>query len=341
MVFSKSSLRVTDWVGGEPVSTQGESALLDQLMELAGPPPAAAEVGPGDDAAAWRAPKGGLMLWSTDTLCEDVDFRCRYQTPYQVGWKSWMTAVSDLSAMGASPRGGLVAALVPPGTSTEALHAIQLGIVEAAAIDRAAVLGGDLSRTDGPLALTVTVLGDVTDGSPVLLGGGSVGDLLVVTGTLGLAAAALQLLEKGSDQVPVEWRRRFLEPPSRAEAGLALRRAGASAMTDVSDGLLLDLERICQASRVGAEIWLDRLPLGSGLAEAGRGVELALTGGEDFELLAAIPQDLIEEVVNGWGAELPALAILGILTDREGLRLLSARGGEPVEAPAAHGFRHF
>jgi len=334
-------LRRAGWHGGEPVSVHGETALLRQLMELAGESPGGGEVGPGDDAAGWRAAADSLLLWSTDTLCEDVDFRRRYQSPYQVGWKAWMAAVSDLSAMGASPRGGLVAASLPPTTSTQALHAIQLGLVEAAAVDAAAVMGGDLSRTNGPLALTVTVMGEVIDGSPVLLTGGSAGEWVVVTGALGSAAAALRLLESGSAQVSPEGRDRLLEPPSRVQAGLALRRAGASAMTDLSDGLLLDLDRICQASAVGADLWLDDLPLGMGLPSTDEGVALALTGGEDFELLATFPDNLIAEVVRGWGVELPGLSVIGRLTERKETRLFRTRGGEPVEPPATDGFRHF
>jgi thiamine-monophosphate kinase len=341
LVFSRSSLRSAGWIGRDSVSAQGETALLRQLMELAGEPPADVVVGPGDDAAAWRGSASGLVLWSTDTICENVDFRRRHQTPYQVGWKAWMAAVSDLSAMGATPRGGLVAALVPEETSTEALHAIQLGLVEAAAVDGALVMGGDLSRTPGPLALTVTVGGEITDGSPVILGGGSAGDRIVVTGALGMAAAALQLLEEGSDRIPQDWLDRLLVPPSRVETGKALRRAGVSAMTDLSDGLLLDLARICQESGVGADLWLDRLPLGRGLEDTGRATELALTGGEDFELLATIPESLVGGITRSWKGGLPPLAVVGRLTIPGGTHLFREQGGDPIDAPAAHGFRHF
>ncbi|MGA8427349.1 MAG: thiamine-phosphate kinase, partial [Candidatus Dormiibacterota bacterium] len=288
--------------------------MLRQLMELARPAGPAAEVGPGDDAAAWRLTGGCLGLWSTDTMIEDIDFRRRYQSPYQVGWKAWVAAASDLSAMGATPRGGLVAASFPRETPVLTLEAIQLGLVEAAADDGASVLGGDLSRTDGPLVLTVTVLGELSDGGPVLLGGGSAGDALVVTGSLGLAAAAFEVLEQGSGEVPSPWRERFLQPRSRTLAGVALRRAGASAMTDISDGFLLDLGRLCQASGVGAEVWLDRVPVGRGRARSGGIERLALTGGEDFELLAAIPDHLVGQLSAGWNQGLPPLSRLGVLT---------------------------
>jgi len=338
---SRNSLRAAGWGGGDQVGDRGESALLFDLVALAGSTAGAAEVGPGDDAAGWRPTPGSLVLWSTDGLCEGTDFRRQYQRPYQVGWKAWMAAVSDLAAMGAVPRGGLLAAALPGSTSALALHAIQLGVVEAAAVDGAAVMGGDLSRIDGPLSLNVTVMGEVTDGPVVRLGGGSAGDWLVVTGSLGLAAAALHQLEEGMAPLPPEWRQRLLEPPSRVSAGVALRAAGATAMTDLSDGLLLDLGRLCASSRVGAEIWLDRLPIGQGLGATGKGEELALVGGEDFELLAAFPERLVAGLVSGWPGELPPVAVIGQLTAHAGTRLLRDRGGDPVDPPARAGFRHF
>ncbi|MGH7642277.1 MAG: thiamine-phosphate kinase [Candidatus Dormibacteria bacterium] len=315
--------------------------MLRDLVELAGDSTPTSGVGPGDDAAGWRAAPGGLVLWSTDTLCEEVDFRRRYQTPYQLGWKAWMAALSDLSAMGAIPRGGLVAASIPADTGTRALHAIQLGLVEAAAGDDAVVMGGDLGRTDGPLTLTVTVMGEVLDGSPLLLSGGGPGDCIVVTGALGMAAAALECLERGAQPVPKNWQDKLLMPSSRVTAGSALRRGGASALTDLSDGLLLGLSRLCQASGVGAELWLDRLPVGHGLEATGRAVELALTGGEDFELLATIPQALAGGLLRGWDPGLPRLTVLGRLTAGEGTQLFRAQGGEPVENRSGEGYRHF
>lgn len=277
------------------------------------------------------------MVWSTDTVTEDVDFRQRYQTPYQVGWKSWMGAVSDLAAMGAEPRGGLVAASIPPDTSVQAVRAIQLGLVEAAAVDGAVVMGGDVGATPGPLTLTVTVMGEIEDGKAILLSEAAAGDTLVVTGQLGLAAAALHQLEGGHGDIPDQWRERLLRPPSRVRAGSSLRRSGASSMTDLSDGLLLDLGRICQASGVGSEIWLDQLPVPKALP----GLELALAGGEDFELLAAVPSDRVEQLLDGWRDQEAPLSVIGMISDSVGIRLLRSPGGEVVSAPVSDGFQHF
>lgn len=338
---SLTALRAAGWSGGDAVADRGEAILLKQLIALGGKADADAEVGPGDDAAAWLPPTGALVLWTTDTISEDVDFRRRYQSPYQVGWKAWMAAVSDISAMGARPRGGLVAASIPAQTSARAVEAIQLGVVEAAAMDGAVVMGGDVGETAGPLTLTVTVMGEMADGRPVTLGGGSAGEALIVTGELGLAAAALQMLERDEEGCPVSWRQHLLEPRSRASAGVALRRAGATAMTDISDGLLLDLGRICQASGTGADVWLDRLPTSDGVASVAPSPEFALTGGEDFELLAAVPESLLKALLGGWTEKTAPLSVIGELTARPGVQLFQSRGGEPARLPATDGFRHF
>ncbi|HEY6539025.1 MAG TPA: thiamine-phosphate kinase, partial [Candidatus Dormibacteraeota bacterium] len=337
---SRGSLRSLGWGSGESVSVKGESKVLELLIALADAGAVAGDLGPGDDAAVWQPRPGALVVWSTDGVCEDVDFRRRHQTPYQVGWKAWMAAVSDLSAMGAQPRGGLVALSVPPDTTSLALQAVQLGLVEAAAIDGATVMGGDLGRSPGPLSVTVTVAGELIGGAPVQLGGGRAGDDLVVTGTLGLAAAALERLEAGADGFPGAWRDRLLQPPSRVKAGIALRQAGASAMTDISDGCLLDLGRICQASGVGADLWLDHLPLAEGLPLA-QAQRAALSGGEDFELLAALPPGHLDRLLATWAGDGPGLTSVGTLTGGGQVRVLSGRGGAALEELPDPGFRHF
>ncbi|MGC1184202.1 MAG: thiamine-phosphate kinase [Candidatus Dormiibacterota bacterium] len=340
-VASPAELRRTGWDGDDPVSGVGEGPLLNVLMRLAGREDSSADIGLGDDAASWRPAAGAIVVWSTDSVAEDIDFRRRYQSPYQVGWKAWMAAVSDLAAMGAVCRGGLVAASIPRETSAAAVAAIQLGLVEAAAIDGASVMGGDVGATTGTLTLTVTVMGEIADGEPVRLGGGSAGQSLLVTGRLGEAAAALQMMESDAAEFPPQWSEHLLQPPSRIEAGLALRRAGATAMTDVSDGLLMDLERICSESAVGADLWLDHLPGPEGAAALSRRDELALNGGEDYELLAALPAGSVDDLLGEWKKRAVPISLIGVLTDRVGIQILRSPGGELFAPPASDGFRHF
>lgn len=112
-------------------------------------------------------------------------------------------------------------------------------------------------------------------------------------------------------------------------------------MTDISDGFLLDLGRVCDASGVGAEVWLDGVPVGSGRARSEESEKLALTGGEEFELLAAIPDHLVRQLSASWNQGLPPLSRLGVLTAEKGIRLLKGPGGEPVDPPDGDGFQHF
>ncbi|MGH7611302.1 MAG: thiamine-phosphate kinase [Candidatus Dormibacteria bacterium] len=321
----------------------GESALLAELVHLAGAGGRDGVIGPGDDAAGVGLGDGGIGLWSVDSVVEGVDFRRDFQSPYRLGRKAWRVAASDLAAMGVRPQAGLAAALLPPGASARALAAIQLGLVEAAAADRAYLAGGDLSATPGPLALTVTVWGRVQGRAPVRLGGGKAGEALVVTGSLGGAAAALALLDSGQS-VPAGLEERLCDPPARWQAGEALAQGGVSAMTDLSDGLLLDLERLCAAAGLGAELWAERLPVDLALLDRlpDRAPELALTGGEDFELLAAVSPTRLSELVRGWtDAGLPPLTEVGVLRAPPGIALLSEPGGRPLPLPERRGHRHF
>ncbi len=299
-------------------------------------------VGPGDDAAAWL-PAAPTVLVSTDTLVEGVDFERARQLPYEVGLKAWGSSASDLAAMGGEVEFGLVAAVLPPETPLAAVEAIQLGLVEAAARDGAGIGGGDVSAADGPLVLTVTVLGTVPDGRPVTISGGREGDVLLLTGDLGAAAATLEGWRQGDPAVPAGWRSRLVAPTARIAEGRALRQAGATAMTDLSDGLLLDAARIAAASRTAVELWADCLPLAAGLRErfGDDAVRLAAAGGEDYELLASLPTDAVERLLQEWRPELAPLRRVGRLGPGDGVRLLECEGGAEFRVGGGLGYQHY
>ena len=335
-------MREAGWSDGDvELSAVGEEGLLARLIAIAGASGGLA-VGPGDDAAGWVA---GAATWlvSTDTLVEGVDFERRRQTPYEVGAKAWGTSASDLAAMGSEAEFGLVAAVLPRGTSLAAVEALQLGLVEAAARDDASIAGGDLSSTSGPLVLTVTVMGSVADGQPVRISGGREGDAMVLTGELGGAAAALEAWRQAEASIPAEWRARLVTPRARIGEGRALRRAGATAMTDLSDGLLLDAVRVAAASQVGVELWADRLPLASGLGPRFGEValRLAVAGGEDYELLASLPMQVLDRVMAGWPPELAPLRLVGRLVRGAGVRLLEREGGGELTLGGPLGYQHY
>ena len=322
---------------GRRLSALGETSLLAALVGLAAADGRLA-VGPGDDAAVWEL-GGRALAITTDSLVERVDFLRSFQTPWEVGLKAWGAAASDLAAMGFRADFGVVCLICSPDTFEGTVLDIQEGMLEAASRDGALLAGGDVSATDGPLTIAVTVLGSGPPGGAVRLGGAQPGDLVAVTGRLGGAAAALHLLEGG--RVPPEpWRRRLVAPVPRLAEGQRLRTAGAHAMTDLSDGLLVDAARVARASSCGLELWADHLPLESEMEHffPGESVQLAAAGGEDYELLACLPGPVALALASSSGGT--GISVVGRVSEEEGVRLLERPEGPEVALPS-QGFRHF
>ena len=277
-----TTARVTS-VGDAPGSERagaprGERAAVERLRRrLPGPPPG--EVWIGDDAAVLERPEGRLVV-TTDLTVAGVHGDLGYIGLDDFGWRALARAVSDVAAMGARPLGAVVAVAAPPETDIDALYD---GIAAAAEAHRCPVVGGDLSAAT-ELVVAVTVHGHLGDGPAVLRSGAQPGDALVVTGPLGGAAAGLRALFAGgphgvTEDGTVSAHRR---PRARVSEGEEARRAGATAMIDVSDGLLLDLTRLADASGVGFA--LETVPVFEGAT-----LEDALGGGDDYELVIAHP----------------------------------------------------
>jgi thiamine-monophosphate kinase len=241
-------------------------------------------LGPGDDCAVVQTRQGRLLL-TIDALVEDVHFRRDWLTPHQLGRKAFLVNASDIAAMGGVPRWCVVNLAAPSRAVAAHLVAIIRGVAAAARERGAVLVGGNLSRAR-QLSVTVALVGDAP-ARPLTRSGARPGDLLYVTGRLGEAALGVRFLGRnrraGGPAV-----RRFREPPARLTAGALLARSGvASAMIDVSDGLVQDLGHLCAASRVGARVALARVPCSPRVRRADPA--LALAGGEDYELLCAVP----------------------------------------------------
>jgi thiamine-monophosphate kinase len=291
----------------------GEFDLIAKLRERL---PAAAprlRVGSGDDAAV--TVPGGATATSVDALVEGVHFRRGGDggfAPEQVGAKALAAALSDLAAMGAAPGEAYVVLGVPPGAEEAELLRLADGLAEVAAATGTAIAGGDVSRAP-VLFLSITVVGHAS--RPELLvsrGGARPGDLLVLTGELGGAAAGLLLLERpelGAAVAPEtaeNLKRRQLRPTPRLRAGAALAAAGANAMIDLSDGLAGDAAHVAAQSQAALRIDAAAIPLAKGLAEVAAAaghdpLELAASGGEDYELLAALPPRRLTEAATRIG----------------------------------------
>lgn len=264
--------------------------------------------GIGDDAAVIAAQAPVWWHVTTDLLAEGVHFDLRTASPESVGYRAAMANLSDIAAMGAVPR-YLLISLAAPGTFTPAhIFALYEGLMQACRLHGVALIGGDTSASRAGVFVSITLIGTTASGQALLRRGARVGDHIYVTGTLGDSLAGLQLLTRGksqgSAQPPSSPLRkshreflihRHLRPAARIGEGRWLNNARlATAAIDLSDGLSGDLRHICEESRVGAEIEVGMIPISaacSAYAESRRlrPIELALTGGEDYELLFTAP----------------------------------------------------
>ncbi|SFM60930.1 thiamine-phosphate kinase [Marinobacter zhejiangensis] len=267
----------------------GEFELIRQIfMPLAGQSGSAALLlGPGDDCAIQRLAPGRELVFSIDTLVEGVHFPKNYDAE-KLGWRSLAVAVSDLAAMGADPE-CFTLALTLPEARREWLEAFAKGLGAAAKSFGIALAGGDTTR--GPLTLSIQVHGSVPAGQALLRSGAQPGDLVCVSGSVGDAGAALKFLDHPDPSPDVAvLLNRYHFPSPRLELGKALRGL-ASAVIDVSDGLLADLGHILDASGVGAQLDADLIPMSESLCRMmGRGgLRAAVVAGDDYELCVTMP----------------------------------------------------
>ena len=292
-------------------------------------------LGPGDDAAITA--RAGTAVTSIDALVEGVHFRMPPFAPRDVGVKALAVALSDLAAMAAEPREAYVQIGLPERVSDEQVLEVADGIGAVAAEHHVAVVGGDITRA-AELLLAITVVGEGASGASLLRRSGArPGDLVAVTGELGGAAAGLLALErpelgKALDPAVADaLRRRQLAPRPRFEAAAALQRTGARAMIDISDGLGADAGHLAGASRARLRIDLERVPVAPGVAAIAEaaGVDsfaLATAGGEDYELLVALPPSHEAQARTAVARTGIDLSVIGEVGAGEGVEL-SAPGG--------------
>jgi thiamine-monophosphate kinase len=316
------------------VAEAGEFGLLDELLPAL---PGARDVlvGPGDDCAVVALGDRRLLL-TVDTLVEGVHFRRGWLTPRQLGRRAFEVNASDVAAMGGVPRWCVLSLAAPATTPAGDLAAISRGVAAAAVAAGARLVGGNLSRAR-ELSVALTLVGEAP-AQPVTRAGARPGDLLFVTGSLGEAALGVRLLRRDPDArgAPV---RRFRAPRARVRAGALLAGGGlAAAMIDVSDGLLQDLTHLCVASGVGARVELSRVPCSARVRHAGR--LLALAGGEDYELLCAIParhRGRVERLARRFGCPFTYIGVCVPPPPR--VRVVDGQG-RPMPVSAA-GHDHF
>jgi thiamine-monophosphate kinase len=286
----------------------GEFEAIARIRRALGvlPPGPGVLVGPGDDCAVLVPPAGERLVATVDMLVEGVHFDLRHILPAALGRRALAVNLSDVAAMGARPLWALISLGLPPRTDDGMLEGLYAGFGEMARRYGFAVVGGNLARLPGPLVIDVALVGGAE--RPVLRGGARPGDRLALTGPVGAAAAALA--RDGT----------HLEPVPRVAEGRALANC-ATAMIDISDGLAQDLGHLCAESRVGAALFSERIPVAPGAT-----LEQALHGGEDYELLVALPPEAEPPV--------PVHVIGEVRPAAEGLTL----DGAPLEP---RGWDHF
>ncbi|HAD04615.1 MAG: thiamine-phosphate kinase [Desulfuromonadales bacterium GWD2_61_12] len=318
----------------------GEFGFIARIRAAA-PPGPGLRLGIGDDCAVSEVTAGELLLTTTDMLLEDVHFCRDWTSPRLLGRKCVAVNVSDIAAMGGTVRHLYLGLGIPADMAVAELDELLAGVLEAAADYGADLAGGDTCASSGPLVLSLTAEGTIADGDVVGRGGACPGDAVYVSGSLGDSALALRELRAGR-RPSAFLASRHHDPTARAALGQRLAREHlATAMIDVSDGLLADLGHLLRASTCGARIDGAALPLSADFAAA-LAVEpglfpLALSGGEDYELLFTVPPAAIASLARVAETETIPLSRIGtVVAGAQGVIVTDRNGGVVASPPSGH-----
>jgi thiamine-monophosphate kinase len=331
------------------VDEVGEHALLARILARLPRPSSTVLVGPGDDAAVVAPVRNERLVVTTDAIVEGVHFTRAFSSPADVGHKALAVNLSDLAAMAATPRWALVSLVLPGSWPVNDVEDLVDGLAALASRHGVAVVGGNITRTDGPLVVDVTAGGWVAPRRWLTRSGAKAGHEIYVSGAIGGAAAGLEMLaasqgsglgDQGSGCIA-----RHRRPEPRVRLGVAMGRArAATAGIDLSDGLADALRQVASASEVGVRIDSEAVPVDAGAREwwTSRGVDpvsAAVAGGDDYELLFAVPpksggalRAIARHVAD------PPLTKIGVFTKDPRERVL-ARAGKENALP--EGFEHF
>lgn len=293
-------------------------------------------IGPGDDGAILEVPAGQQLVVSADTLVADVHFLAA-MPPQHIAQRCLAANLSDLAAMGAQPA-WFTLCLTLPTPDTAFLQGFSDGLVQMAEAYQISLAGGDTTR--GPLAISIQIMGLVPTNTALVRSGAQLGDDIYVSGYLGDAAAGLECLHKNINDTGY-FAQRFFNPTPRLPLGEWLRDK-ATAAIDISDGLLQDLGHILTQSAVGARVNLEALPISPELGAKlpkDKCEELALAGGEDFELCFTLPSFWRQDLQDFSRQHNLPITRIGSIEATHGLNLL--RAGQKVTLPSKLGWQHF
>jgi len=318
--------------------SSGEFALIDWIQQQVGNA-SHLTLGIGDDCSIERQHSDHDLLTSTDLLIEGVHFQRQWCSMFDLGRKAAAVNISDIAAMGGKPQSLFLGLGRPENISIGEIEEFISGFVDEAKRHGAVLAGGDTCRSPATLMISVTVQGVIPTGDAICRQGASYGDAIYVSGTLGDSALALHMLQAGQ-QPNTFLAERFHLPTPRVGLGRILaQRQFATAMLDVSDGLLGDLDHILSVSNVGADLKLSQLPISDAFQRAVTDdaslIDLALAGGEDYELVFTSP---LKDLAGQLGRICPVTRI-GTVTSIAGIRILQSDG--ELYHCQRDGFDHF
>ncbi len=338
----------------------GEFALLERIRKRYSRPSPLVQRGIGDDAAALDFPPDHLLLITTDTLVEGVHFIQKSTIPYLLGAKSLAVNLSDIAAMGGIPRFFLLSLGIPKGTSLAFIDRFYHGISELAETQNVVLVGGDLTAAP-KFVIQGAVIGHCPREQVIYRKGARPGDHIFLTGPLGDAALGLQILRKrglrprdfradgkarGKDADLLGLIRHHLAPLPPVSAGRKIAElACVTAMIDISDGFLADLGHIMEESQVGANVWVDKIPRSQAFEKWARKyhprpMDLALAGGEDYELIFTAPKNILESALaRAKNVDLPIYPVGEVTPHPKKLSLVTKRKKAYVASHLGH--NHF
>jgi thiamine-monophosphate kinase len=328
---------------------QSEGEFVRWLRTLTAGKSPQVRVGVGDDAALVRVGHNRDLILTVDLSIEGVHFKPGLHPARSVGHRALARSLSDIAAMGGVPRFALISVAFPRAVSRSWIEEFYRGVLELAARFRVDVIGGDTSIVRRTAMIDVTLAGEVPRGKGLLRSGARAGDQIFVSGWLGQSARGLEILKsqvrgkkrtRGRRQEISETAaavKAHLYPEPRCELGRWLQRSGVpSALMDISDGLSTDLTRLCEASGVGARVDAWRIPGPAGVPPV-HSLELALNGGEDYELLFTVPKRMLAKVSSMYHGV--PLNSIGRISRTRKVTLVDQDGRQSPLAPA--GYDHF
>lgn len=328
----------------------GLIARLDALIEKEGATAPGITLGIGDDTAVFRPRAGMEILVTCDSMVEGRHYLPDRISPLDIGHRAMAMNMSDIGAMGGRPLYAFVSLGLRKETAVAAVEAIYRGFLGELNPLNASILGGNITRSDGRNFIDITLIGEVEAGKAVRRSTAKAGDVILLTGFPGRAAAGLRLLlaaDPGETMIDHPLVRAFHRPSHRAREGAAIAEAGlATAMIDVSDGFLGDLGHLCEESGVGAEMVLDALPVDDEMLRAavrlGRDLHaLLLEPSDDYELIITCAAENVEAIRRtvAEGSDVPVSEV-GRVTDAAGSMVIVLPDGTSRTVPAA-GWDHF